>query len=174
MGNLPFQRHPSRVAAAAAAAAAQVTCVQIHEPCLVNSSSAAATGQASAPPGQFNQRAAFERSYARFAALGLPLKLHLVSFYDDLEEEVYQWAVQLPVAGLHLDFLGVGHQSCSRWIDVGDFSIAMISPRSSLVFLSPGGGFCLCQPQPGVGPETRLAPRHGPRRRGCRRALGGG
>jgi hypothetical protein len=67
----------------------------MHEPCLVVSSS----------PGTLDQQAAFEQSYARLSRL--PVRLQLVSFYDDLEEEVFRWAVQLPVAGLHLDFLGV-------------------------------------------------------------------
>jgi hypothetical protein len=70
--------------------------VQLHEPALVTSAG-------------ITLQTAFETTYGRLSGVAATagVKLALVSFYDDLEEDVYRWAVHLPVARLHLDFLGV-------------------------------------------------------------------
>ena len=52
-------------------------------------------------------QAAFQDSYVRLAKAAGSVKLVLVTYYDDVEEDVYRWAVRLPVSSLHLDFLGV-------------------------------------------------------------------
>ncbi len=65
--------------------------VQVHEPIL-----------ASEKAGDL--RSDFEASYAALAAVGLPI--NLVTAYDDIGE-AYSWAVNLPVAAISLDFLGV-------------------------------------------------------------------
>ena len=68
----------------------------MHEPVFVTSSASHLQGS-------------FQDSYLRLAAAAThALQLHLVTYYDDVDEDVYRWAVQLPVAGIHLDFLGVG------------------------------------------------------------------
>ena len=64
-------------------------------------------------------QAAFQDSYVRLAKAAGSVKLVLVTYYDDVEEDVYRWAVRLPVSGLHLDFLGVRGE-CMRGV---------ISPR---------------------------------------------
>ena len=65
--------------------------VQVHEPILASQSA-----------GEL--RADFESSFAALAAVGVPL--NLVTYYDDIGD-AYTWAVQLPVAAVSLDFLGV-------------------------------------------------------------------
>lgn len=62
--------------------------VQVHEPILVTSE------------GKSLQEAV-EQTYRWLASVGIPL--HLVTYFDDLGE-TYPWAVELPVAGLSLDF----------------------------------------------------------------------
>ncbi|MFS8892281.1 5-methyltetrahydropteroyltriglutamate--homocysteine S-methyltransferase, partial [Synechococcus sp. R55.2] len=62
--------------------------VQIHDPILV-------TSQGS------GLREAVEMSYRQLATAGIPV--HLVTYFDDLGE-TYPWVVQLPVAGISLDF----------------------------------------------------------------------
>ena len=65
--------------------------VQMHEPILTHQAAGAL-------------RADFEASYEKLAAVGIPL--NLVTYYDDIGD-AYSWAVQLPVAAISLDFLGV-------------------------------------------------------------------
>ena len=66
---------------------------QIHEPIL-------ATG------GAASLRNDTEAAYATLAAAGVPL--HIVVPYDDVDEEVYSWLVNLPcVQAIGLDFCGV-------------------------------------------------------------------
>ena len=65
--------------------------VQMHEPILTHQAAGAL-------------RADFEASYEKLAAVGVPL--NLVTYYDDIGD-AYSWAVQLPVAAVSLDFLGV-------------------------------------------------------------------
>jgi 5-methyltetrahydropteroyltriglutamate--homocysteine methyltransferase len=65
--------------------------VQIHEPIL-----------ASEKAGDL--RADFEATYAKLAGVGL--SINLVTAYDDIGE-AYSWAVNLPVAAISLDLLGV-------------------------------------------------------------------
>ncbi|KAG2493151.1 hypothetical protein HYH03_008575 [Edaphochlamys debaryana] len=74
--------------------------LQLHEPAL-------ATSQAAEP----GVRDAFEAAYAELAKAGVPL--NLVVPYADLDEQVYPWAVRLPVATLTLDFLGGGAGDCA-------------------------------------------------------------
>ncbi|MEN9214535.1 MAG: 5-methyltetrahydropteroyltriglutamate--homocysteine S-methyltransferase [Gloeomargarita sp. DG02_3_bins_56] len=62
--------------------------VQIHEPALV-------LGDA----GHFQKF--YQSAYATFQAVGLPI--HLVTYFDDLGE-AFPWVIQLPVAGISLDF----------------------------------------------------------------------
>jgi 5-methyltetrahydropteroyltriglutamate--homocysteine methyltransferase len=64
----------------------------VHEPILTRSGSSALAPE-------------FAACYAELAAVGLPI--NLVVPYDDVEEETYGWLVQLPVAAISLDFLGV-------------------------------------------------------------------
>lgn len=64
--------------------------MQVHEPVL-------ALG--------LDVRADIERSVAALAGAGVPLDL--VTYYDDLAEDVYAWVTRLPVAALSLDFCGV-------------------------------------------------------------------
>lgn len=85
-----------------ALAAIGITQVQMHEPALVTT--AAST-----------LRSDYEMAYSYIANLDLAVRTTLVSYYDDLEEEVCLWASQLPVDGLQLDFIGVpGAASSNR------------------------------------------------------------
>ena len=65
--------------------------VQVHEPILTHEAAGAL-------------RADFEATYEALAAVGVPI--NLVTYYDDIGD-AYTWAVQLPVAAVSLDFLGV-------------------------------------------------------------------
>lgn len=82
---------PAYEALLAALKAAGAREVQLHEPALCTDRGAVARG-------------AFEAAYARLAAAGPPVDL--VAVYDDLGE-AFEWAAQLPVAALTLDFCGV-------------------------------------------------------------------
>lgn len=62
--------------------------VQLHDPILVTSSAN-------------HLQTAVEKTYNQLAAVGLPI--HLVTYFDDLGD-AYSWVVQLPVAGISLDF----------------------------------------------------------------------
>lgn len=66
--------------------------VQLHEPSLTTDAGAAA-------------QSVYESAYAALAAVGCPIDL--VTYYDDLGEAAYPWAVNLPVAAISLDFCGV-------------------------------------------------------------------
>ncbi|MDV2994814.1 MAG: 5-methyltetrahydropteroyltriglutamate--homocysteine methyltransferase [Chroococcidiopsis sp. SAG 2025] len=65
-----------------------VTEVQVHEPILVTSSAV-------------DLREAIATTYAQLAQVGLPI--HLVTYFDDLGA-TYPWVIELPVAGISLDF----------------------------------------------------------------------
>jgi 5-methyltetrahydropteroyltriglutamate--homocysteine methyltransferase len=65
--------------------------VQMHEPILTHQAANALRGD-------------FEAAYETLAAVGVPI--NLVTYYDDIGD-AYSWAVQLPVAAVSLDFLGV-------------------------------------------------------------------
>lgn len=69
--------------------------VQIHEPILALGATAKSL------------RADCEAAFATLNAAAAGLPLHLVVPYDDVDEEVYTWLVQLPVAAIGLDFCGV-------------------------------------------------------------------
>lgn len=62
--------------------------VQVHEPILVTSSAADLKDEIAA-------------TYAQLAQVGLPI--HLVTYFDDLGA-AYPWVMELPVAGISLDF----------------------------------------------------------------------
>ncbi|MGQ9872974.1 5-methyltetrahydropteroyltriglutamate--homocysteine S-methyltransferase [Leptodesmis sp.] len=62
--------------------------VQIHEPALV-------LGDAN------NFKEVYQSTYDSLHRVGLPI--HLVTYFDDLGS-VYSWAIELPVAGISLDF----------------------------------------------------------------------
>lgn len=55
--------------------------------------------------GAAGLEAAARACYAQLSAEG-GLAVHLVTAYDDLDPQVYQWAVQLPVRAISLDFCG--------------------------------------------------------------------
>ncbi|GAX84629.1 hypothetical protein CEUSTIGMA_g12050.t1 [Chlamydomonas eustigma] len=74
-----------------------VKSIQIHEPILVTSAGASLKD---------SFLAAYNTLAAAASRCGIA-ELNLVTYYDDLEEEVYRWAVQLPVSAVQLDFLGV-------------------------------------------------------------------
>ncbi|KAK9821557.1 hypothetical protein WJX81_005017 [Elliptochloris bilobata] len=65
--------------------------VQLHEPILTHSDAA-------------SLKADFEATYKALSAVGV--LINLVTYYDDIGD-AYTWAVDLPVAALSLDFLGV-------------------------------------------------------------------
>lgn len=65
-----------------------ITEVQIHDPILVTSSAN-------------SLQAAVTTTYQQLAEVGLPI--HLVTYFDDLGD-VYEWVMQLPIAGITLDF----------------------------------------------------------------------
>ncbi|MDB9394296.1 5-methyltetrahydropteroyltriglutamate--homocysteine S-methyltransferase [Microcystis aeruginosa] len=65
-----------------------ITEVQLHEPILVTSSAAAL-------------REAIATTYSQLAEMGVPI--HLVTYFDDLGV-TYPWVMEMPVAGISLDF----------------------------------------------------------------------
>lgn len=65
-----------------------VSAVQIHEPILVTSDAT-------------DLQDAVTKTYQQLAQVGLPI--HLVTYFDDLGE-TYPWVIELPVAGISLDF----------------------------------------------------------------------
>ncbi len=69
-------------------AARGITEVQLHEPILVTSQAVAL-------------RDAVVTTYNHLAVLGLPI--HLMTYFDDLGD-TYPWVMELPVAGIGLDF----------------------------------------------------------------------
>jgi hypothetical protein len=75
----------------------QVKTLQIHEPILVTSAGASLKESCTS---------AYSTLAAAAAKSGVA-QLQLVTYYDDLEEDVYRWVVQLPVSAVQLDFLGV-------------------------------------------------------------------
>ncbi|KAK9829533.1 hypothetical protein WJX72_006351 [[Myrmecia] bisecta] len=66
--------------------------VQLQEPILTTSNAAAL-------------RPEFEATFEALSKEGVPI--NLVTFYDDIAADVYDWVVKLPVAAISLDFLGV-------------------------------------------------------------------
>lgn len=62
--------------------------VQIHEPALVLGDAA-------------NFKPLYQSTYQSFSQIGLPI--HLVTYFDDLGD-TYPWVMELPVAGISLDF----------------------------------------------------------------------
>jgi 5-methyltetrahydropteroyltriglutamate--homocysteine methyltransferase len=65
-----------------------ITEVQLHEPILVTSSAA-------------DLREAIATTYSQLAEMGVPI--HLVTYFDDLGV-TYPWVMEMPVAGISLDF----------------------------------------------------------------------
>lgn len=65
--------------------------VQIHEPILASDKGAGA-------------QQLFNTTYAKLSAIGTPIDL--VTYFDDIGA-AYPWVVQLPVAAISLDFVGV-------------------------------------------------------------------
>ncbi|OLP19927.1 5-methyltetrahydropteroyltriglutamate--homocysteine S-methyltransferase [Leptolyngbya sp. 'hensonii'] len=65
-----------------------ITEVQVHEPILVTSNAA-------------DLKEAIATTYTQLAQIGVPI--HLVTYFDDLGT-TYPWVMELPVAGISLDF----------------------------------------------------------------------
>ncbi|MBF2079903.1 MAG: 5-methyltetrahydropteroyltriglutamate--homocysteine S-methyltransferase [Synechococcales cyanobacterium T60_A2020_003] len=65
-----------------------ITEVQVHEPILVTSSAA-------------DLKEAIATTYTQLAQMGVPI--HLITYFDDLGV-TYPWVMELPVAGISLDF----------------------------------------------------------------------
>ncbi len=118
--------------------------VQIHEPALV-------LGDAE------RLRPHFERAYGELSGVGLPI--HLATYFDDLGK-AYPWAVELPVAGLSLDFTRGESLALIRahgWPQDKVLGAGVVDARN-VWRIRPGEVLELLETLQGLAPRLRIQP----------------